>query len=292
MVWEAGVEMPRVSSHESVAQPRALSADWIDMKPVIAVSAQTAVSETKYYGEQRLTSLYDLYVDALTAAGAIPVVLAHSDPADAALLLDRFDGLVLPGGGDIDPASYGEDRDGENLYGIRPESDLFEVALVREAAARRLPLLGICRGLQVINVAFGGTLHQDLAEHPQDLAGRAFAGHYRTKIRPDSRLHHIVDSTELVVNSLHHQGVKDVGEGLSVVASAADGVVESIEATNKNWDMLAVQWHPECLRDEHATALFNWLADAASLRLSQVAVRLTLETEPATPVVKGVAAAS
>jgi len=122
------------------------------MKPVIAVSAQTAVSNTKYYGEQRLTSLYDLYVRALTAAGALPVVLAHSDPADVPTLLERFDGLILPGGGDIDPATYGETATGDNLYGIRPDADLFEIALVREAAKRRLPVLGICRGLQVINV--------------------------------------------------------------------------------------------------------------------------------------------
>jgi len=107
------------------------------MKPVIAVSAQTAVTETKYYGEQRLTSLYDLYVRAIQAAGGTPVVLAHGDPADADALLDRFDGLVLPGGGDLDPVNYGEAPEAENLYGIRPGSDLFEIALVAIARPRR-----------------------------------------------------------------------------------------------------------------------------------------------------------
>ncbi len=261
------------------------------MKPVIAVSAQTAVSETKYYGEQRVTSLYDLYVRAITAAGALPVVLAHGDAADVPTLLERFDGLVLPGGGDIDPTAYGEARGADTLYGIRPKADAFETALVHEAARRRMPLLGICRGLQVINVAFGGTLHQDLPDHPQDLVGRAFAGHYRTKVEPDSRLHQIVDSTELVVNSLHHQGIKDVGHGLRVTATAADGVVESIEATDTTWDLIAVQWHPECLRADHSAALFDWLADAAALRMTKVDVRLPVESEPLGPITRSVAAA-
>jgi len=261
------------------------------MKPVIAVSAQTAVSDTKYYGEQRLTSLYDLYVRALTAAGALPVVLAHSDPADVPSLLERFDGLILPGGGDIDPATYGETAIGDNLYGIRPDADLFEIALVREAAKRRLPVLGICRGLQVINVACGGTLHQDLPEHPQDLAGRAFAGHYRTTIVAGTRLHEVVDSDELVVNSLHHQGVKEVGRGLRVSATAADGVVESIEAMDAAWDLVAVQWHPECLRADHAAALFDWVADAAARRMTRVDVKLHATPSLPDSIAKSVAAA-
>ena len=262
------------------------------MKPVIAVSAQTAVSETKYYGEQRLTSLYDLYVRAITAAGGVPVVLAHGDPADAGTLLDRFDALVLPGGGDIDPASYGQHPSTPNLYGMRPDSDQFEFALVRAAASRQLPVLGICRGLQVVNVALGGTLHQDLPEHPQDLVGRAFAGHYRTSIRNGSRLEEIVGGDEIVVNSLHHQGVHKLGAGLAIAATAGDGVVESIESIDQDWDMVAVQWHPECLRADHAKALFDWLADAALRRATRVDVHLAFESEPAASIVKGVAAAS
>jgi putative glutamine amidotransferase len=260
------------------------------MKPVIAVSAQTAISETKHYGEQRVTSLYDLYVQAISDAGAMPVVLAHGDPADAATLLDRFDALVLPGGGDIDPANYGEDAAADNLYGVRPGADLFEIALVREAAARELPTLGICRGLQVINVALGGTLHQDLPAHPQDLMDRAFAGHYRTQIHPDTRLHHVVGTTELVVNSLHHQGVKDLGDGLVVAATAGDGVVESIESSDPHWDMLAVQWHPECLRSDASASLFDWLATAAAARITKVDVHLVFDAEPAPPLAKGAAA--
>lgn len=262
------------------------------MKPVIAVSAQTTVSETKYYGEQRLTSLYDLYVRAITEAGGVPVVLAHGDPADAPALMERFDALVLPGGGDIDPATYGQHASAANLYGIRPESDRFEIALVKAAAKRRLPTLGICRGLQIINVAFGGTLHQDLPVHPQDLVGRAFAGHYRTSIRSGSRLEQIVGGDEIVVNSLHHQGVHKLGDGLAIAATAGDGVVESIQSVDEAWDMVAVQWHPECLRADHAKALFDWLAGAAVSQATLVDVHLAFEAEPATPIAEGVAAAS
>lgn len=256
---------------------------------MIAVSAQTAVSETKYYGQQDLTSLYDLYVRAITAAGALPVVLAHTDPDDVPKLLARFDGLLLPGGGDIDPASYGESPEADTLYGIRPSADAFEKALVLEAARQRLPVLGICRGLQVINVALGGNLHQDLPDHPQDLMGRAFSGHYRTKVKPGTRLHDVVDAEELVVNSLHHQGVKDVGRGLRVGATAGDGVIESIESTDRTWDLLAVQWHPECLRSDHASALFDWLADAAVVQMAKTEVSTALAPAPVAPI--GIAAA-
>jgi putative glutamine amidotransferase len=245
------------------------------MKPVIGVSAQTPVSMSEYFGEQRLTSLYDLYVRAITAAGGMPVVLAHGDPADAAELLERFDALVVPGGGDIDPATYGAKPASEHLYGISPEADAFEIALVGAAADRRLPLLGICRGLQVVNVSFGGSLHQHLENHPKDLVGRAFAGHYRTSIRPGSRLEQIVGGNEILVNSLHHQGVDRLGSGISIAATARDAVVEGIEAADPRWDMVAVQWHPECLRHRHAAALFDWLVRAAAGRVTRVGVQLT-----------------
>jgi putative glutamine amidotransferase len=262
------------------------------MKPVIAVSAQTAVSTTKHYGAQQVTSLYDLYVTAIKKAGALPVVLAHSDPADVPELIDRFDGVLLPGGGDIDPAAYGEHPFADTLYGIRPEADLFEIALVREAMKRKYPVLGICRGLQIINVALGGTLHQDLPDHPQDLMGRAFSGHYRTAVQAGSRLHELVGKDELVVNSLHHQGVKDLGEGLRIGATAGDGVVESIESADPSWDVLAVQWHPECLRKDHSEALFDWLADAAAKRMTRVDLQLLAKAAEVAPIRDAAAAAS
>lgn len=248
------------------------------MKPVIAVAAQTAIADTIHYGEQRLTSLYDLYVRAIQTAGGIPIVLARGTPADAAALLERCDALVLPGGGDIDPSSYREEPASEHLYDVRPLADEFEMALVREAADHRLPVLGICRGLQVINVALGGSLHQHLPEHPKDLAGRAYAGHYLTRVRSGSRVHRVVGSMEILVNSLHHQGVKDLGTGLAVAATSHDGVVEAIESIDDGWEVLAVQWHPECLQAWHTTAIFDWLVTAARHHVaSQAASGATVE---------------
>jgi putative glutamine amidotransferase len=262
------------------------------MKPVIAVSAQTAVTTNEFYGEQQLTSVYDLYVQAIKSAGALPVVLAHSDPVDVPILLDRCDGLVIPGGGDIDPDTYGETPETDTLYGMRPDADAFEVALVLEAARRHIPLLAICRGLQIVNVAFGGTLHQDLPEHPKDLMSRAFAGHYRTAVVPGTRLHRVVGRDEVVVNSLHHQAVKELGDGLRIGATAGDGVVESIEASDPMWDMVAVQWHPECLRKDEARALFDWLTEAASLRMTRIDVRLLTDSVEVTAMRHQAAAAS
>lgn len=245
------------------------------MKPVIAVSAQTSVTQSEHFGEQTLTSLYDLYVHAIADAGGMPVVIATGEPSDAADVLDRFDALVIPGGGDMDPATYGAVPATEHLYGIRPDADAFEIALVQAAAARRLPLLGICRGLQVVNVAFGGSLRQHLEDHPKDLVGRAFAGHYRTSIRQGSRLERIVGGNEILVNSLHHQGIDRLGPAVGITATARDGVIEAIEAINPQWDMVAVQWHPECLRRRHAAALFQWLVDTARSKMTKVGVQLT-----------------
>ena len=146
--------------------------------------------------------------------------------------------------------------------------------------------------MQILNVALGGTLHQDLPEHPQDLMGRAFAGHYRTAVATGTRLHRVVNRSELVVNSLHHQGVKDLGDGLRVGATAGDGVVESIEASDPMWDALAVQWHPECLQKNHSTNLFEWLADAASLRMTRVEVQLLTGAVEVIHSPRGAAAAS
>ena len=207
------------------------------------------------------------YTQALQEAGAIAVVLpAHGYVDDTAALLDRVDGLLVSGGPDLDPALYGQER--HPLLG--PDVDLvadeYEQALLLGAAERDLPVLGICRGLQALNVSRGGTLHQHLpdrsdVEHLQRHEG--FAPAHDVEVARGSLLHWLTGADRLAVNSFHHQAADRVGTGLEVAARAPDGTVEAL------WDpaatfCLGVQWHAELLthRAEHAT-LLRGLVDAA-----------------------------
>ena len=207
------------------------------------------------------------YVDAVARAGGIPVVLPVLAPAAADGVLDRLDGLLLSGGGDIDPALYGAEPD-PHLQGVDAERDAFEVALVRRAIARRIPVLGVCRGSQVINVARGGSLIQHLGDHTdvehQDRIRFDTVIHH-VSIVPSSRVAEVVGSTYVGVNTLHHQAVDRLGDGLSAVAWSTDEPVDVIEAIELDGrDVLGVQWHPELLptAPEHQ-ALFAWLVDTA-----------------------------
>jgi len=201
------------------------------------------------------------YLAALARAGAEPVVLAPRplDEAEAKELLARFDGLLLLGGPDVDPARYGQERHPE-VYGVDEEADGFEAALVLAAHAIGLPVLAICRGCQVVNVAFGGTLHQ----HLPDLEGVAVHGVFPQPGQPlpvgelhvahvdaGSRLAEALGTTEPVGSSVHHQAVDRVGDGLRVVARADDGIIEGLEHTD-GW-LVAVQWHPEDTADADPT---------------------------------------
>jgi putative glutamine amidotransferase len=189
------------------------------------------------------------YVDAVAAAGAVPVILPSSiAPEHAGAALDGVDGLLLSGGEDIDPVWYCMDPVPQ-LGDVDPARDRFEFALFTTARERGLPVLGICRGLQLVNVAMGGVLWQDLpSERPSAVR------HDRADAR-DARTHHVdvaagsrtaaalaVDA--LGVNSFHHQGVRTLAPGLVATAHAPDGLVEAFEGTEGGW-LLAVQWHPE-----------------------------------------------
>lgn len=193
------------------------------------------------------------YLGAVRRAGGLPVLLAPEplEEADVEALVARVDALLLIGGADLDPASYGQAATArtEATFPLRDE---FELALVRAATARDLPVLGICRGLQVLNVAAGGTLHQHLAdagygEHRALPGSLGEATHHAVAVEPGSLLATEVGAGPEIVNSHHHQGVDRVGDGGRVVAvSVPDGVVEAIE-----WPALrhalGVQWHPEAL---------------------------------------------
>jgi putative glutamine amidotransferase len=202
------------------------------------------------------------YPKAIDAAGAIPVVLAPVALETVPALVARLDGICLAGGPDLDPIVYGAIERHPELGPTNAAHDAFELAVARAADAAGLPLLGICRGAQALNVARGGTLHQHVEGHRQTEVATSPA--QRVAVAPDSLLAAIVQGGEVLeVNSFHHQAVDVPGSGLRAVAHAADGTIEAIEDPARPF-VLGVQWHAETLtaRPEHG-ALFTALVEAA-----------------------------
>jgi putative glutamine amidotransferase len=215
----------------------------------LRVALTTTVDRAAGMQARPAVMLYTSYIHALEQVGLAPILItpAHS-PASIAALLDACSGLVLSGGEDVDPSHYGE-QPSPALGTVEPLRDAMEFCAVAVAGELRLPILGICRGLQVLNVHFGGTLYQDIAtERPSDLRHQqqepwGQRSHSAT-VRPDSMLHSLVGREQLHINSFHHQAVKHLGRGLRVTARADDGLVEAIEHEAHPW-LLGVQWHPE-----------------------------------------------
>ncbi len=243
---------------------------------------------TGNYEDGRCT-LNEGYYKAVRAAGAIPVILPpeRTDMESLAQWLAPLDGLLLSGGADINPLLIGEEPIAA-LHGVNPERDLCELLLCRMASDRQLPILGICKGVQVLTAALGGTLFQDIwtqregtcVKHSQD-APRSEATH-TVQIAPDSLLFQIYGQERIAVNSFHHQAVAAAGPLLRVCGTAPDGVIEAVEAADHR-PIVGVQWHPECLADG---SLFRWLADEARLyrRCRRIhAQTLTLDTHCDTP---------
>lgn len=215
-----------------------------------------------------------MYLDALVRAGAAPVLLPllADQPDVMRALYERLDGLLLPGGVDIEPATFGEARH-PLLRHTDPPRDVVELQLARWAMADGLPVLGLCRGLQILNIAAGGTLYQDVQaqrfgsqkhdfeppEHTRD-----FLAH-EVELVTGSRLHALAGAASAPVNSMHHQGIQRLGDGLAATAHAPDGLVEAIEGTGNSFTV-AVQWHPESLEpnDDVSRALFREFVTAAS----------------------------
>ena len=212
------------------------------------------------------------YLTSVIAAGGIPLVLSPLIGADhAGAALDGLDALLLTGGEDADPSLYGA-APSPHLGTVSRERDLFELALFAAARERQMPVLGICRGIQLINVAAGGSLWQDLpTERPGDVnhnpaTPRATAAH-GIRVLPDSRAADALGRLEFDANSFHHQAVRDLGHGLVATAWAADGLIEAVElAAGDGW-VLAVQWHPEDMTgraESPATGLFRALMAQAA----------------------------
>ncbi|MDE2059715.1 MAG: gamma-glutamyl-gamma-aminobutyrate hydrolase family protein [candidate division NC10 bacterium] len=229
--------------------------------------------------DERWEAILEAYPRAVLQAGGLPLILpsSHAEtapspvegPALAEAYLDAIDGLLLTGGADIHPSFYGQivlERCGE----IDEERDRFEVELVHAARSRDLPLLGICRGLQVLNVAMGGSLYQDLSYRKetdpahQSLRERRGEPAHQVTIVEGSRLAGILEIRELRVTSTHHQIIRDLAPGLAVNAVAPDGVVEGVEGTGRF--LLAVHWHPERMFTHYPKqlTLFRALVDEAA----------------------------
>jgi putative glutamine amidotransferase len=207
---------------------------------------------------------YD-YVTSVVAAGGIPFLVPPLPAAAAGLVLSPAAGLLLTGGGDVGPCRYGEETDPASSE-VDEERDESELALARQAGAMGIPILAICRGAQLLNVALGGTLRQHISDDGpvrHRWPERRYETVHRVDVDAATALAAAVGARHLMVNSVHHQAVERVAPGLRASAFAEDGVIEALEGFTGH--VLAVQWHPECLPVETASKrLFSWLVEKAA----------------------------
>jgi putative glutamine amidotransferase len=204
------------------------------------------------------------YGDCIVTAGGLPLLVAARPGLPVDEILSHFDGLVFTGGGDVDPDRYGAERAPES-GGIDSERDEAEIDLLEGAVALGMPILAVCRGIQILNVARGGSLVQHLpniTSEPHLVIDRRTEQVHAVRLDPASELSRIVGADSLGVNTLHHQAVDRVGAGLRAVAWAEDGTIEALE--DDTHQLIAVQWHPEQLPQEfEQVRLFEWLLDRA-----------------------------
>jgi putative glutamine amidotransferase len=236
------------------------------MSATIGVTAGSGSSAQDERGSLRAHS----YIQAILKSGGVPLIIgAQLSEAEWEAIYARVDGILFSGGGDIDVGLYAG-KPHAAVHDVDPLRDALELNLLRAAAGHGKPFLGICRGCQVVNVGFGGTLYTDLPtdlpgalEHDQADASRGSVSH-EVQIEPGTRLSGIVSQSMSRVNSYHHQGIWEVGADLRVGARAPDGLVEAVELPDHPFGV-AVQWHPERLLDQpHAPRLFGRFVDAAA----------------------------
>jgi putative glutamine amidotransferase len=202
-------------------------------------------------GKPRFYSLAEEYVEAIAACGGIPVILPPIKADTSKAIISRLDALLISGGDfDIDPALYGE-APHPALGALNPRRTEYELGLLRAALEKDMPLLAVCGGLQLLNVAQGGSLYQHLpAQHDSRInheqKGKQAATAHTISVKPKSSLHDLLRTTEIMVNSTHHQAINRLGEGLIAVAHSADGIIEAAEYPACRF-ALGVQWHPEAL---------------------------------------------
>lgn len=235
------------------------------MKPLIGISAFPRVVDT-VTGPTLLQTASRHYVDGVVRAGGIPVILPVIEPSDVGRVLKAVQGLLITGGGDVAPSRY-HAQPVADTHDVNPARDAFDFRLLEVAIERELPVLATCRGMQVLNVALGGSLVQHVptvSGYDHDRVDRWHEGVHLVKIEPDSHLAEALGCTEVNVNSLHHQAVAEAAPHTRAVAWAADGTVEAIELPGSP-HMVAVQWHPELLEDApEQQGLFRQLVEHAA----------------------------
>ncbi len=244
------------------------------MKPLVAVTPWRRSLPTFVHPENDLYTIDPEYLDGIERAGGIGALVGFVDEAGARETLQRFDALLLSGGDDIDPAQYSASAAG--AVSTNPAADESDQHLLQAALEIGIPVLGVCRGIQLINVALGGSLHQHMwdtsVEHrgretgpdPVHNAEEMLARRHLVQFESGSSIAKIFGSNTTEANSLHHQAVDQLGDGLTVTGRTADGVVEVVEHVEHA--LIAVQWHPERMPNGSHDPLFSWLVDQAADR--------------------------
>ncbi|NRO35986.1 putative glutamine amidotransferase [Lactobacillus helveticus] len=229
-------------------------------KPIIGISGSVIIDDGGIFPGYHRSYVNEDYVDSVVQNGGVPYIIPFTENDEVIKAqLDNVQGLILSGGHDVDPHQYGEEPL-QKIGATWSARDHFDMRLLKLAEENGIPVLGICRGAQIINVAHGGTLYQDLS-YRKELTLKHMQGHtpdlptHGMKVKADSKLAQILGKTEFRVNSFHHQLIKDVAPDLIASATAPDGVVEGLE--NKAGNVIAVQWHPEMLHRNPDVAFMN-----------------------------------
>lgn len=237
-------------------------------KPIIGITTAgrtEAYTISEHYDEYYSTPVQ--YVDAVRRAGGIPLLIpSGSEDWDA--IIQLLDGVIITGGTDVDPAEYNGNTENPNLRPVDPERDSSELSLARHLIhEKNTPLLCVCRGIQVLNVATGGTLHEHILDIRDTDIHRNSEGLWEMQhvdMEADSLTAQVMGTDKVTTTSGHHQAIKDLGNGLHVVGTAADGIIEAVEMLDHPW-LIAVQWHPEvtAMNDQTQQAIFDALVEKA-----------------------------
>ncbi|BDR55972.1 gamma-glutamyl-gamma-aminobutyrate hydrolase family protein [Xylocopilactobacillus apis] len=222
-------------------------------KPIIGISGSTLIDQDGIFPGYHHSYVNEDYVISVQKNGGIPLIIPfNTDHEVIKEQVEQIDGLILSGGHDVTPINYHEEPL-EKLQETSPQRDDFDFTLIKEAMTRKLPILGICRGIQIINTYFGGSLYQDLSyrkeltyRHMQKYSPTEVTHHI--EVQQQSQLHDILGKNSLIVNSFHHQILKDLAPNFKAVAHAKDGVIEAIESKDYPY-LLGIQWHPEMLHE-------------------------------------------